>query len=432
MLHVPVWVSLDYYEGEDTVETVIGTWYNAQQLATCPFDRVVLVKEYPDAHQYDPYRHSLFVLYSVRPVIGTLYVHGACTWYDAWNRAPMVHNLCVDVPEPLVAVRAAEAVMTHVDGDGTLYELMAYVEWLMGNGQRTFEMQPVLSLSGAIIVSLIEDPEVRKHWHKVLLHKEGGPHLIAHFTANLVRLEPTRLDLQHFYLRDPSLAPPSYVYEVPAEDGPPYLPVHPTGTRHLTHVDLDAWSRAKYATWSKRLFRPMVQHADPRLVDLARRMEKFSIAMPAQPAQTVTGRAAHLELCLVPPCIRQIMEAQRFPPFEQAKTLVRAFVHSGITKESVEAWLEEQNRRWPKQPHAVPLKVRFDLDYWWNADKLHKAWCKKLVDAGMCPFGDIEDYKARCAPHNTNFSGPHTLIKRAVFVQARNAASLAQAQQPPL
>ena len=398
-------------EGDDP-SLVIGTWYNAQPLALCPFDRIVLLvdQQKVDFKRYDPYHHTLFLVYSVRAVIGRLYIHGVCSWSSMWRNngtLTLTTNLAdVHVPD---AVEIKRPVFASCDEETSLETLTAYIDWLSDNGPYV-EPSMVLSLTAAIIVSLVPDEGDRAYWHKQLLIKEAShktrDHLVSYFVRNVTLSEPTVLDLQHFYLRDPGAAPPTYVFHVPAEDGPIFRPIFPGGIRHLTYLDLDAWAWTKYKTTSRRFYRPLAcGSADERDLKLVERLKRRR----QQQATTFDAVAIDNLYPLVPPCIGSIMAARQFPPFEHAKTIVKAFLHSGVAKESVVAWFETMNARWPKTP-PVSLMQRFNIDYWWNPSELGKVWCKHMVTTLQCPFYDIEDYKETCAP-GKKFSGPHSLIK---------------------
>ena len=153
-----------------------------------------------------------------------------------------------------------------------------------------------------------------------------------------------------------------------------------------------------------------------------------------------------LEL-IVPPCFRQVIVAKRFPRYWERLFILTTLRAAGISMETVGDWLEEKNRKYPKEDsRQSDTLARFNYESEWN-NNVSEIYCKnifkntrkKMTEKICCPFYvvehhhqgevDIEDLcKKLCMPNDTvPFNGPKNVIKRLRYRYNNNNKSNAAA-----
>ena len=301
---------------------------------------------------------------------------------------------------------------------------------------------------------------------------------IDNYLSEAMIVSPTILDKQCFYRRfGPGVCPPKFAFRVPMEEVPGNLvkkiPMYEYGIAHLTYKDCCDWVCNVLEIQSKHnaslssgsvILKDEDQNERlaltanvvvglyskfPSLVPLKNLWKKkknnnnkehYSHAIVPPPS---TGGfdvdVFDLEL-IVPPCFRQVMTAKRFPRHWERLFILTTLRAAGISMETVGDWLEEKNRKYPKES-GVSTLARFNYENEWN-NNVSEIYCKtifkntrkNMTERICCPFlsgggggggEDIEDLcKQKCMPNDTvPFNGPKNVIKRLRYRHNNNKSN---------
>lgn len=262
------------------------------------------------------------------------------------------------------------------------------------------------------------------------------------------------VDRQCFLTRWPGAAPPDFMLRVPMEELPADMvtafALHEGGLARISYKDVPHWLWQVYTVQTARVVAfPLAPEAlsetqIPDLLDeMARIVARYYIQHVSEPKKKARGTIAYDapdaagvdldqgELAdLLPPCMRAIATAPQFPRDQERLWFLVALQTAGVSSETLFAWFEAKNDAYPAAFRDA--KSRWNYEYAWRVGYGFRS-CELIIadtKAGkehvvLCPFAqgakglDIEDYKVQCAgPGAQPFSGPHNLIRRALYRRA--------------
>jgi hypothetical protein len=267
--------------------------------------------------------------------------------------------------------------------------------------------------------------------------------------AMLVQASPR--DRQRFLRAHPASCPPVYVFRVPMEEmcghtSKHLFDLHPGGLYHISYQDVEDWLWSVYCVQTMQLVSEPPAYADDHVAELA----SWTLAYFEEHAENA-AKAPHLGSSFssrfetsfhvatesleqfLPPCLLAIARAPRFPKHFERFRLLKALQTAGVGADDVFAWFEAKHAAYPR---AGTAKARFNYETAWHATQYGPPMCStiigdtlaKRVDMPLCPYvgaahlADVEDAvlgcKSSCSAGGRPFSGPHNLIRRALYRSA--------------
>lgn len=235
-------------------------------------------------------------------------------------------------------------------------------------------------------------------------------------------------------------SPPKYIFRVPMEECPIVnLPLHEYGLVHLTYKELEAWILQLFVTQFQQMAfqKPIPREEEERWIKPLRDIlektdlnQRKTIPVPIAPSFLLqnqfpsTSTVTDIEdiIKVAPPCVANCMSAQRFVYNNEALRLIPILQETGVSKDIVSAWLEQQNAKFPHP--TVRYKDANARRGWitmWDKPKGYKQRCDYIIkdtlsknpNALTCPFANAEDPQAQCASDQKfPWKAPSTVISR--------------------
>lgn len=169
------------------------------------------------------------------------------------------------------------------------------------------------------------------------------------------------------------------------------LDLYPGGYYHVTLFDIAAqwvWKHLTHRTGKRRTtvhpeqMRLLIDHIQRRLVE-----KKQSGGSGRGPINSPSEDR-------LPPCVRSIFAAKRFPQDRERQLVVRILSSANVSLEYVRKRLEELNDRYPHGDGRKSAKARWDYEYHYKA-KYAPPSCQTMGE--LCPLmGSLDQKKVAC------------------------------------
>jgi len=261
------------------------------------------------------------------------------------------------------------------------------------------------------IIHLLE-----KNW---LSQAMNGTH-----TRNMLRMIPaSKQDTMFFYLRNKNLPPPTVVWVCPMETVPPTrgikLPVYPPrGEFHLTYIDIFPWACQMMMNEAREFcFYAKKRDYPPRLLRIAKIVSvQYTRTRSIRGSTNIrfedddnnnnnmkrdrTDESGDVDVLsndhsqlyeVAPPCIKQVMTANRFPQNDTRRYLVYMWRKAGFSLDAIGNWFQEKHNKYPGEHTGVKsVRDRFDYLYAFNQFESRGQSCATIISQTV--HGDIGSF----------------------------------------
>jgi len=265
-----------------------------------------------------------------------------------------------------------------------------------------YAIKPQLSLAVALLSPNAKFEELREKYERVRferafellkMHPDCVSDLVLANGLHLLPLSPHEItleDRQHFYAYFPRCPLAEIWFAVPYVEVPTLaLPIYKGGLTHISYHHVGEWLWQKSIQEIRRLFTKKYMSND-KVFNKQHQLVTGYIKQLQRKTTHIDGSVIDIEDLpkVLPPCFRKLVttdEAKRFPKNEERFAIAVTFNKRNIPMDVLETQLEILNDKFPKQPVAVSLRKRFDLQYYYDRDYGAPS-CENMNACIQCPY----------------------------------------------